>query len=64
LGRGGGNGSEAPDALKPSTVATRDPELLKNAEAAGPLWRIDTGHDLMITEPELVSAALVEVAPL
>jgi hypothetical protein len=34
-----------------STLATRDPELMARARAAGRLWDIDTGHDLMITEP-------------
>ena len=28
----------------------------------GRLWDIDTGHDLMITEPEAVTQALLEVA--
>ena len=45
-----------------STLATRDPELMGNARAAGRLWEIDTGHDLMITEPEAVADALVQVA--
>ena len=34
-----------------STLATRDPELMGRARAEGRLWDIDTGHDLMITEP-------------
>ena len=45
-----------------STLATRDAELVAAARAAGRLWDIDTGHDLMITEPEAVTAALEEVA--
>jgi pimeloyl-ACP methyl ester carboxylesterase len=45
-----------------STVATRDPELMERARAAGRLWEIDTGHDLMITEPEAVADALQQVA--
>jgi pimeloyl-ACP methyl ester carboxylesterase len=45
-----------------STLATRDPEQMATARAEGRLWGIDTGHDLMITEPELVAAALNEVA--
>ena len=45
-----------------STLATRDRELMDKARAEGRLWDIDTGHDLMITEPERVAAALVEVA--
>jgi hypothetical protein len=32
------------------------------ARAAGRLWDIDTGHDLMITEPRAVADALLEVA--
>jgi pimeloyl-ACP methyl ester carboxylesterase len=45
-----------------STLATRDPELMAKARAAGRLWDIDTGHDLMITEPARVAAALIDVA--
>jgi hypothetical protein len=43
-------------------LATRDPELLANARTAGRLWDIDTGHDLMITEPEAVAQPLLHVA--
>jgi pimeloyl-ACP methyl ester carboxylesterase len=45
-----------------STLATRDPELMEKARADGRLWEIDTGHDLMITEPVAVADALLEVA--
>ena len=45
-----------------STLATRDPELMDKARAAGRLWDIDTGHDLMITEPRAVADALLEIA--
>jgi pimeloyl-ACP methyl ester carboxylesterase len=45
-----------------STLATRDPVLMSNARASGRLWEIDTGHDLMITEPEAVADALLQVA--
>jgi pimeloyl-ACP methyl ester carboxylesterase len=45
-----------------STLATRDPELMNTARAEGRLWDIDTGHDLMITEPRAVANALLEVA--
>jgi pimeloyl-ACP methyl ester carboxylesterase len=45
-----------------STLATRDPQLMAEARAAGRLWAIDTGHDLMITEPQKVSEALLAVA--
>ena len=45
-----------------STLATRDPELMATAKAEGRLWAIDTGHDLMITEPEATTQALLDVA--
>jgi pimeloyl-ACP methyl ester carboxylesterase len=45
-----------------STLATRDPKLMGDARAAGRLWSIDTGHDLMITEPDAVTQALLEIA--
>ena len=45
-----------------STLATRDPALIEDARASGRLWVIDTGHDLMITEPEKVAGALAAVA--
>ena len=45
-----------------STLATRDPELMATARAEGRLWDIDTGHDLMITEPDATAEALLEVA--
>ncbi len=45
-----------------STVPTRDPEMMQKLRAAGRLWEIDTGHDLMITEPEAVADALLQVA--
>ncbi len=45
-----------------STLATRDREQMAAARAEGRLWDIDTGHDLMITEPERVAAALREIA--
>jgi pimeloyl-ACP methyl ester carboxylesterase len=45
-----------------STLATRDPELIATARQEGRLWDIDTGHDLMITEPQAVTDALLEIA--
>ena len=45
-----------------STLLTRDPALMDRARAEGRLWDIDTGHDLMITEPQKVTEALLEVA--
>ena len=45
-----------------STLAVRDPKLMNEARADGRLWEMDTGHDLMITEPQAVADALVEIA--
>ena len=45
-----------------STLATRDAQLMEEARSEGRLWDIDTGHDLMITEPEQVAEALLEIA--
>ena len=45
-----------------ATVPTRDPTMVAEARAAGRFWEIDTGHDLMITEPEFVADALLQVA--
>jgi hypothetical protein len=35
---------------------------MARARAEGRLWDIDTGHDLMITEPEAVTDALLTIA--
>lgn len=45
-----------------STLATRDPRPLAKARAEGRLWDIDTGHDLMISEPVAVAELLLGVA--
>ena len=45
-----------------STLATRDRWLIDTARTDGRLWEIDTGHDLMITEPQFVTNALLEIA--
>jgi pimeloyl-ACP methyl ester carboxylesterase len=45
-----------------ATIATRDPELIATARTEGRLWDIDTGHDLMITEPDWVAASLGEIS--
>jgi len=45
-----------------STLATRDAALMDRAREQGRLWDIDTGHDLMITEPERTADALLQVA--
>ena len=44
------------------TLVGRDPELMDAARAEGRLWMVDTGHDLMITEPEAVTEAFEEIA--
>jgi pimeloyl-ACP methyl ester carboxylesterase len=44
-----------------STLASRDKALLDRARSEGRLWDIDTGHDLMITEPEKTAEALLQV---
>ena len=45
-----------------STLATRDAALISTARTERRLWDIDTGHDLMITEPQWVADALMQVA--
>ena len=45
-----------------STLATRDTRLIDAAREEGRLWTVDTGHDLMITEPAFVADALLEIA--
>jgi pimeloyl-ACP methyl ester carboxylesterase len=45
-----------------STLATRDPVMITEARAEGRLWHVDTGHDLMLTEPRFVADALIEIA--
>jgi pimeloyl-ACP methyl ester carboxylesterase len=45
-----------------STLPTRKRSLMDKARAENRLWQIDTGHDLMITEPRAVADALLEVA--
>jgi hypothetical protein len=44
-----------------STLPGRDVPALK-AASGGRVWDIDTGHDLMITEPEAVAELLLRVA--
>jgi pimeloyl-ACP methyl ester carboxylesterase len=45
------------------TIPGRDMERLK-ANSQGRVWDIDTGHDLMITEPQWVADRLEEIAAL
>ena len=44
------------------TLPTRDHALLDKARSENRLWSIDTGHDLMITEPQKVADVLREIA--
>ena len=46
-----------------STLRGRDVALLK-ASSDGRVWDIDTGHDLMISEPETVAEMLLRLAKL
>jgi pimeloyl-ACP methyl ester carboxylesterase len=43
------------------TIPGRDMEMLK-ARSNGRVWDIDTGHDLMITEPQAVAELLLRLA--
>lgn len=45
-----------------STLISRGADLVERARAEGRLWDIDTGHDLMITEPQAVADALIEIS--
>lgn len=45
-----------------SALAVRSPDRTAKAKTLGRLWDIDTGHDLMITEPRAVADALLEIA--
>ncbi|MFF3372205.1 alpha/beta fold hydrolase [Streptomyces sp. NPDC002680] len=45
-----------------NTIPYRDAALLARARANGRFWDIDTGHDLMITEPEAVATCLLRTA--
>jgi pimeloyl-ACP methyl ester carboxylesterase len=45
------------------TMATRDMERLKT-NSNGRVWDIDTGHDLMLTEPQWVAERLMDIAAL
>ncbi len=45
-----------------STLSSRDPARMAPAVSAGRVWDVDTGHDLMITEPEAVADLLLRLA--
>ncbi len=44
-----------------STIAGRDMDMLR-LRSEGRVWDIDTGHDLMITEPDWVTERLIAIA--
>jgi pimeloyl-ACP methyl ester carboxylesterase len=47
-----------------STLRIRPPQKLHRALTADRVWEIDTGHDLMITEPEASAEMLLRLASL
>ena len=44
------------------TLASRPAEKLSRWLAGDPVWEIDTGHDLMITEPQVLAEMLLKLA--
>ena len=44
-----------------ASLRTSEPEALERQLAADRVWEIDTGHDLMITEPDVVSEMLLRL---
>lgn len=44
------------------TIPTRDAAMIERARADGRLYSVDTGHDLMISEPDFVADAFDEIA--
>ena len=46
------------------TLQRRPPERRARASQADRVWEVDTGHDLMITEPATVSEMLLQLAAL
>lgn len=45
-----------------ATLAARDPRTRSRWLAADHVWNVDTGHDLMLLEPELVAKLLLRLA--
>jgi hypothetical protein len=52
---------EQPLRLTHATLSHRDPARMAKVSAAGRLWDIDTGHDLMISEPAAVATLLKQL---
>ena len=46
------------------SMKVRPPESVRRASEGDRVWEIDTGHDLMITEPKAVARLLLRVAAL
>ena len=46
------------------TLSRRPPDVPLAAFDADRVWEIDTGHDLMITEPQAVAEMLLRLATL
>jgi len=46
----------------PSTLARRDGETLARCHVGDRVWEIDTGHDLMITEPQKTAEMLLRLS--
>jgi pimeloyl-ACP methyl ester carboxylesterase len=47
-----------------ATLAARSPDARARATSGERVWEIDTGHDLMLTEPQAVAEMLLRVAAL
>jgi hypothetical protein len=45
-----------------SSLRVRQEEALERVLGANRVWEIDTGHDLMLTEPEAVASMLLRLA--
>jgi len=44
-----------------ASLRSSEPEALERQLGADRVWEVDTGHDLMITEPEVVSEMLLRL---
>ena len=52
------------DISRTTPMPGADADLEERSEGAGRLWEIDTGHDLMFTEPEAVAEMLARLPSL